>query len=73
MWPSKGVAEGSVLASFELLKTNHILGEQIFIFKGQTNIVQTCVVCADSNINPSLEAAIEDRFELMNRLQSTCL
>jgi hypothetical protein len=64
--PGKGVAKGCLLAGLQLLKADDIVGQQTFVLKGQTHVVQPGVVGADGDVYPSFKAAIEHDFELIN-------
>jgi hypothetical protein len=69
MGPGKGMAEGRFLAGLQGIKADHVVGEQVFVLKGQTHVVQPGVVGADGNIYPGLKAAVKDHFELVNFIQ----
>ena len=58
--PGEGVLEGGVLACFELGEVDYILGEKIFVFPGQPNIMQTRIVGADGDIHPGFAALVKD-------------
>ena len=67
--PGKGMAERIFLASLKLLKVNHIMGEQVFIFKGQTHIVQAGIIGTNGNVHTGVKAAIEHQLQLLNVIE----
>jgi hypothetical protein len=44
------------------MEVDDVMGEQGFVFKGQTNIVQPSVIGADRNVYSRIKTAIEDNF-----------
>ncbi len=73
MGPSKGVAKGCFLTGLQLLEVEDVVGEQVFVLKGQPHVVQTRVIRTDGHIHPRFKTAFKDQAQLPVALEGTRL
>lgn len=57
------MAEGGGLAGPQLFEVDDVLGEEVFVFEGEADVVKSSVIGADGDVDSGIKAAIKDGFE----------
>ena len=46
-----------------MLEVDDVLGKEVLVFKGETDVVETSIIGADGDVHSCIKAAIKDGFE----------